>query len=634
MAYSDMVVKDAEFETASKNFAAYHETLLSAIQDYRFIISDLSVSAVSSGSTHDALLLFIEYVSDLEDVVEDLSGRFETIVNNFISDLETEDDYLYDSSISDVSRDFSQELYEHLVECLDDPWCAITDSFGDKLYEIVLKILGFFDLDGVKASLNSCHTLLLDYNDETKSGLTQMFDAVHQLDLDYGRSLTGGGDEDYYTCYFGYISLTMCSIRDMINEMADIIKPGSNAFTVKAIQDRLGSAYQELLNYYDKVVEISELKENPTIEEIADFASEIWARSFFNDFNEPISNYLANIGGLDSAQMVFFNMFGIAEGTLLSSINYDTILNFSSLSGKAAYTNNYDVYLIKEQLLSALQDMSENYEYSGSDEQKAISNCQIFLKYIEKFGEDWYDKLREDGLLDGRTKEAKQFKSFLNDCGGLRDVLKYGSASLEYLARAFADYSAGLEMLESFQRCYSGGNETLIKAVEQVQELYGKEFGAWVQEAFEEGLDIGFDALIKAASEASPVVAVISAIDKGISVAGEYTGLGPEAESMYNSLVYYNLYTASYSAYGEALENFRLQVPGTEEYEQAAKDLENCFNFHKKNIEAMYEAMAEASNGVEKSYYEYCAKRASLLTMKSDSSAEIMSFEEFCALGS
>lgn len=629
-----LIVKDDEFESACKSFSAFHETLLNAIKQYKMILTNISTGAVSSGATHDALVLYIDYVTKLEDITEDLSGRYETIVKNYISAIEAADDYLYDAGISNIARDFSQLCYEHLLSCLDDPWCVLTDSIGDWLYGKFLDVLDFFYADNIKAWLNSCHRLLLDYNDETKQGLRLLFNDVHGIDRTYGVSVSGCSSEDYSTCYFDSISLTMYSIRDLLDEMAEIIKPGNGNFTVDQIKDRLGRAYQELIKYYNVTVEISKLNEDPTIGEISDFASQPWAYTYFSGFNSPIIDYIGNIGNLEAAQMVLFEMFKISKDKLLYD-NFDGELTAMILrSGGGLLTVNldgegYEVYLVKKQLLSVLQEMSDNYKYSGSTEEQIVDDCRTFLKYIEKYGEKWYEKLD----IDGRTREAKQFKEFFESLDNAQDIFKYGGAAAEYLARLFVNYSAGMEVIDSFERNYTN-DETVLKAVVKIRELYNKEFGAWSREAFDVVKEFGFDAAIKSMAEACPVVEVVNKIGEGIELVGGVTGLGTQADNMYDSLIYHQLYSASYSAYRNALEHFRAQVSGTDEYDQAAADLKNCFNLHKNNIVQLYKSMAGATSGEYQSYYKYCAKQAELMTMKSEQAPDLLTFDQFCAIGS
>lgn len=641
MNFSDLVVKDQEFNTASERFKAFHEVLRDAVGQYRVILTDASNNAVSSGKVHDAMVVYLEYVKKLEEVVEGLEGKLAIIVKDYITELERADDYLYDAGISDVARDFTQERYEHLMSCLDDPWCSITDSFGDWIYDNILKIIDFFNLDSVKADLNNCHRLLLDYNDETKDGLYQLFTSVHSIDSDYGASISGGspGGGDFYTSHFSWITLTLCCIRDMIDEMAEIIRPGSNAFSVQQINDRLGKAYKELMHYYDETVDICKRYDPPTIIEISDFASQPWATAYFSAFQAPISDYIADIGNWETFKMIVFNMFGISLDNLIHSgdgklspaemlaiLRGDIgFLAGSNLGQEVASGNGYEVYIAKKQLLSVLDEMSESYKYSGSDEKEFVDKCNTYLKYFEKYGDKWYEK------LDGRTKEAKRFKSFLESLDNAQAILKYGNEAIDYIARLFADYSAGLDVIESFDKNYSG-DEVMSEAVDEIRNLYNKEFSSWTEEAFNKISKLGYDAAIKEISKAVPIVAVVSAIEESIDLVGKLTGLGTEAQSMYDSLIYHQLYSSSYSAYNHALAELRLLQEGTEEYTQAAEDLKNCFDLHKTNTIELFKSMAGASTGDKKAYYKYCAKQAELMTMKSDGAPDILTFEEFCAL--
>lgn len=644
MAYSDFVVKDEEFESASKKFGAFQKNLLDAINQYETILTCSCKDAVLAGGTHDAMIAYLEYVVKVKEIVEDLSGKYTTIVNDFIRELEQADDYLYDAGISNVSRDFSQERYQQLLSCLDDPWCSITDSFGDWLYDNILKIVDFFHLDGIKKYLQSCHRLLLDYNDEVAQGLRTLFDAAHAIDFNYGFSIPSAG-VDYRTCYFSAINLTLYCVRDMFDAMAELIQPNGTPLTEMQIKSRLGESYAELLNYYNMTVEISKRYSAPTIEDIENFASpgKPWV---FTPFDTPLADYIGDISNFDELLVSLFNLFRVFKDKLVHGDDGEVTVDelIANLTGNSAYSivknlvndDEYKTYLIKEQLLSVLRDMSENYDYSGSAEEQVIDDCETLLKYIKKYGKEWYKKLnsmrKKDGslVLDGRTIKAKNFMSFLDSLDNAGTILNWGDVSAEYLAKLFVNYSSSLEIIDSFERNYSG-DETMQKAITQIRELYNKEFGAWLKEGCEKIAELGIDAAISALAESNPVMQVISKIEKTIDVTGEISGLGERAQRMYDSLTYYTLYSSSKSAYSNSLERFREQIPNTEEYTQAAKDLENCFNLHKNNLIKLYESMADASTGLKQAYYKYCTRQAALLSMKSEM-PELMTFEEFCSL--
>lgn len=622
MSTDELIIKDSEFIKAGKKFKTYFDTLKKVIHQYEIALNHISADAIPSGATHDALVEFNKYVKKLELITEGTGDKFNSLNNSFISDIEKADDYLYDAGISsNLVRDFSTEEYERLVDCLDDPWCSITDSFGDLIYEKINKIIDFFNWDSVKSFLQKCHILLLDYNDETKQGLKNLFDSVQSIDWRYGRSVAGATtfDGDSYTCYFALICLTMYQIRDLLDTMSEIINPQNGMFTVDNINGRLGAAYKNLMSYYRQTMAIKENGERPTINEISDFVSQTWASLYFSCFFRPISDFIADMGGLEQFKMTVFKMFEIVKDKLVSF-------------------GNYEEYIAKKQLMSTLKDMMDNYDYSKSDEKKAIDDCKTFMEYVKKYGDEWYKYMNttrgKNGklLLDGRTKEAKEFNELLKGLGGAEKILKYGSKGIDYISRLFADYDEGLKILDSFERNYSG-DETMKNVISQIRELYNKEYHAWGMELLNEAEEIGIDVALKKLGKMIPVVAVVNKINEGIDSFGEFTGIGTEAKSMYDALCYYQLYSSSETAYYNAIDALKAADPDSDEYKNLARDLENCFNLHKKNTIEMFKAMEKAtSDATKKSYYHYCAKQAETLSMNDKTRPDILSYDEFLSL--
>ena len=600
MGYKTMVIKDAELQEASEKFRPFFNELNDVVKQYKTALLDVSNNAIKSGKTHDALVTYLNYVDKLVTVVGEIGGVFENITYDFLDLLDGIDDYLYEP-YANVERDFSDEQYNYLVECLDDPWCEMTDNWGDKLLQ------GLSWLFNLKEKINNCHKLLLDLNDETKSGLKSLFDEAHDLDFKYGHSVSGGvsNEEDFYTAYFSALCMALCGIRDLLKEMATVIDPVNGSFTPIQVEARLGNAYREMMDYYDQSVEISRVNESPTIPVISDFASQPWARSYFSDFNYPIDMYIMDIGGYEAFKMVVYNMFQIGKDHILHS--------------------DYEKYMTKKHLLEVLETMGEGYHYSESDEKKNVALCGKFLGYVKKYGKDWYEK------LDKRTREAKQFKEFLESLGNAQDILNYGSAGIDYLARLFTDYSAGLETIESFRR--NCDDPVMLESVAEIEALYKKEFGAWAKEAWGVFIDKGFDRAMQLLGKKCSVLAVVSAIDEGIQFVGNVTGDGAKSESMYHSLVFHDLCASSSEAYQNALEKFIKMKPEDEGYEQAAQDLSNCFNMHKLNTVKLYEAMENASTGDKRSYYHYCAKQAKMMSMHDNQAVSLMSYEEYLELG-
>ncbi len=630
----DLIVKDEEFESVGKELSSFGDNLEDTIEKYRSIIEHISASALVSGEVHEALLLYSDYIMKLRIISRRIGEKFTRLVSNYITEIENADDYLYDAGISNIARDFSDKEYEHLQRCLDDPWCSITDSIGDWIYSKVVKVADFFDWTGIRAWLNKLHRFLLDYNDETAQGLKLLFESVYAIDLKYGRSIPGSiiGAGNYYTCYFSSVLLTMCSLDDMLKEMADIIDPQKESFTVSSIQNRLGGKYDELLERYNKLIAIPELNSYPTINEISDFASQPWAGLFFADFTCATIMFVEDIGGYEAFKMCVFNAFDIAKTVLFSE-------------------QDYEKYVIKRQLLDVLEDMSQGgYNYSKSDEKEMVDDCKTFLKYVKKYGKAVYGYMNkhrmENGklILDGRTIEAERFRDFLDGVGGAEKIIKYGDKAADFLSKLFMDYSKGLDIINSYEKNYLE-DERISKCIGEIKKLYNKEFEAWVDELFQEAVEMGEDwtmKLLKKVKEmdgvtsvfgrVASVVNVVSTIDESIDIVGEVTGLGTEARSMKDALIYYQLYRSSNSAYEKAVEKFQKVDLDDKEYEILANDLNNCFEFNKKNMIEMFEAMSNASIGLKKSYYHYCAKQAESLSMRNTSQPKILTYEEFVAL--
>lgn len=619
MSQYKLIIKDSEFEDAGSQLKAYCFVMQETVKQYKQIMENLANTAVSSGAVHDAIVCYTEYVTKLETITQDLGERCQDITKNYIIEIEQADDYLYDAGVANIARDFSDEEYEHLLSCLDDPWCDVTDSIGDWFLKGIDWLGDTFNWDGAKKFLQDSRRLLLDYNDATEQEIKVIFNNVKTIDRKYGSSIAGAapGDRDYYTSNFDNLAICLCCIRDLLDSMAEVIEPKNGCFTVSGIKDRLGDAYKELLYFYDQTMDIRGPEDQATIPEISDFASQPWADSYFNPFLQPMSDYIADVGGIDAFKMIIFNMFGIAKDTLLAG--------------------DYDVYIAKKQLMEVLDGMMDNYDYSSSDEKDTIDDARDFLGYYKKYGKEWYEYMNthrgENGklLLDGRTTEARQFREFLDSLGNAGDILKYGSKGIDYLSQLFADYQKGQEVLDSFEKNYAG-DPVLDQAVNEIQSLYRKEFEAWANKALLEIEKIGIDEGLSALGKAVPVVAVVNAIGETLDLGGEILGVGEQAKGMYDSLLYFNLTNASTQAYREALEKFQAADPSAENYDILARDVQNCFNLNKANLVELYKSMEKSATGDKQAYYHYCYKQADLMTMHDKGKPSILTYEEFLAL--
>ena len=613
-----LIIKDSEFIYVGESINAFGKLMKECFAQYREALRKASENAAASGAVHDGLEIYREYIEKLCIISEKLGSKCKSVITSYLAEIEAADSYLYDGTKFDEVRDFSDEQEAFLRKCLDDPWTEWTDNFWDKLYGKILDFLNLTDwFDSAKNYLHKSYKLLLDYNDETAQGLEMIFRNVHEIDRNYSSSIAGCG-EDFFTCHFDNVCLTMCNIRDLLDEMADIIDPRSGSFTPSKIRERLGKAYDELIKRFETTINIVDYNGTPEIVDISDFASQPWANRYFHCFYDATIMYVGDMGGYEAFKMVVYNMFDIFKTTVTSK-------------------EDYNDYLRKKQIMEVLDNVTDSEYYSDSDEKEFVDDSRTILKYVKKYGSDIYEYLNThrtaDGnlILDGRTVKARHFREFLDGVDGAGDILKYGDEGIDYLSRLLADYTKGTEVLDSFEKNYES-DPAMQKCIEDIRRLYDKEFFAWTEEAMDKYREVGYDIAVEALADAEPVGAVLKAIDKTIDVFGEYTGDGDKAKSMLEALGYYDLLSSTESAYNGALEAFQNADPNSEEYATLAKDLRNCFELNKKTNVKLLKAMAASSSGTKKSYYEYCAKQAESMSLLDSAEPDVMSYEEFCLL--
>ncbi len=647
----DLIVWDAELEASSAAVSAFEKDLGETLSDYKIALDDLATNGIASGSAHEALLLYSDYVEKVCKLVTEIQKKYHQLESDYISEIDRHDDYLYDGG----KRDFSVAEYENLVSCLDDPWCELTDNIGDWLMRkpsglvkqmgkipgmgVVIKVLGFtlsVVMDGVSDALKKNKKVLLDLNNTTQQILDDIFLRVFTTDASYGQ---GDGLKS-----FGYFVTFYQKLTKLLEEMANVIAPNSGYFTPDGIRMRFGKLYADLVKSYDGAMAIPTSDMVITIDEIETFAGMTWASSCFAQLFWPCSSFAnEHLGIGDVLLTTLFNMFDISRTQIRNSL-------MAKIAGEnpGLATYSYEDYLVKEALMMQLQSMSKEEAYKDSTYHELLSEMKDALKETHDSGEALYKYLnttrqnwestkkssfQEGGslLLDGRTKEAKEYKGFLKSLDSAEKILKYGDQGLEYVAELLANYDKGLEMIDSLKRTYIG-DKTVQKAINEIEALYKKDASAWVEKGLDivvkDGLEVAEKELLK---DAGPVGVVISTIEKTIDTTGEVTGLKDKTKGMIEYTSQLSLYTTQSTAYNVALEKLRTADPNSDEYEILAKDVKNCYEMTKRSMKGMYDAMAKATSGDEAAYYKYCAKEISEMSMRDTEPTKLMTFEQFIA---
>lgn len=619
----DLIVVDEEFRKAGTRLKGFCDSLKIGLEEYRKVLDNMCSSAVKSGKLRDALVLYKEYVDKTRKLLEGLGEKAEKLTGEYISKIEEADDYLYNGK-EDSRRDFSKEQYENLQACLFNPICSVTDGFGDWLYGMFYGIVDFLPWDGFGAKnvFDDFNIALLDFNDETKAGLEYMFEKIYKVDMEYGRrddeiqSFFGPGEMGYISNFL-QLAYALEGINNMIAKMLQVIGMEKGTLSSTAVENCLGKEYETLKKELEQTINIG--KKPVTKEEIIAFAQKPEASQYFDDFTREYTLFVEDVGAYEIGEMLVFNGFDIAE--------------------RHIFELGYENYMRKKLLMDAINEIAKHELYEDGEEQEALNQVEEMMGYVEKYGNDWYEEwnsmVDENGhkILDGRTKGARMFRDFLGALGGAEMILKYGDGAIGYIAGLFANYTRGIEIIESLERNYSN-NAEMIKSISEIKSLYNKEFKAWFVEAMKGAANVGFEVAIKELSKegakTANVLGVINKISTVIDVGGKATGLGDNSVGRLDAMFYARLYETSGIAYNNALEKLRTAKPEDENYDELVSDLNNCFELNKSNMIKMLESMEKASNGEKKSYYRYCTDRAKAMSITSGT-PQLLSYDQYVA---
>lgn len=625
---SDFYVKESEYRAASKTVKEFCDALNDKVLQYYNTIRQISEKGVSSGELHDALIQYMSSVNALNGRFKVLGEYFSMLVDSFIQEVISADtvdggECIYEKG--EDNRDYTDAMYSQLISCLDDPWCSITDDFGDWLIGLVQDIFGIFNIDFVREILGNNHKLLLEYLDVNKEALDAVFHAEWSIDAAYKARL-----ESFFNAFWNAL--------EMIRGLSRVMTPlyaGTTNFTVAQIDSIMGGRLASMQKSFQRLGEVKLFGQNATLEQIGSFAENQWSSSYFDSAKYAGCDFMEGLGIPTAIGMTAFQMFDIAKETIAESA-----LHLDELSA-----TKYNELMIKKELAAVLSEEMEKNSYTGSEYQEGVKDFKTYLKYLKDGGDAFYDhynNIRLDGtprseqgprlIIDGRTKEAKQFRSELKGLKNAGKILKYGDQALEYTAEALADYSKGLEVLDSLERNYAG-DEIMTKAIQEIRGEYEKQTDAMFEKAADIAANDGVDAL-EGFFATTPVGGVVATIEESIDIVGEASGLGTRSKAAYSAMVHNQMQNTTEKAYVSAVEKLREANESgmdhnSEEYIQLAEDVRHCFSLNKNNTVEMFQQMADASTGEKRDYFRYCMKMAERMDLRDSSAPDIVRFDEY-----
>ncbi len=581
---SKMFVSPSGYELAKKQVDKCCKSCDELLTEFFKLLNETKTNAIISGETADALEEFIKYVSLANGLASEISKQYVNLVDMFINKLDNDDDFLYKKDSEKDYTDYAYEKFQEVTIHRNETGDWWKDHWNDAGRWFIQDVLGIYFLDDYDANMYITEEAMKELAKTESKRLEDIFSFVR-------------ADDELFANRFDQLLEVEMNYRNLIKGLIDVVAD-KNTFTAVNIDLKLSDLYNSAIESLSTVVSVT----NYDDETIKNFVDSNWSAMYFSDILKAITNYLSDLGTMETVQMVIYNAFGITK----DSVEY----------------GNYEKAIIKNQLLETLDDMAQNYKYSSSDEQKIISTFKEYIGLIKEKGNSWYE------YLDGRTKEAKELKDFIDSCGGASEILKYGDEALEYFYRLFVDYDKSVQIIDSYMKnCDFGG--TTKECLDEIRSLFNKELDAWIGEAVQKLGIKGIDIAVSELENCVPVLNVIGKIRDGIDTFGEITGSGTRAKSMLNALVLSDVFYDSENAYTNALEKVKKLDADDKGYDQAITDLQNCFDFCKQSLMNLLKEMAASVQGTKKAYYQYCLTIASNASMSDDAPLEIPSYETY-----
>ena len=555
----ELYLLDEEFDTNQQKIQEYAEEFDAELEMYCNALTYVTEKVLTSGKSHDSLVAFNEFAMQLKGVLSEVAFKYGTISSAFVGDVMGVDRVLY----IDGNRDYRQEQYELLLNCLDDPWCELTDQIGDYVTGFLFKALkgisDIFHWKALKEKLAGMHGWILDQNDVQKEQVRDIFDTVNTMDKQRAGFLNDG-------------EAVIDKIISVLNTMSSLIS--GTDFTAANVQAKLTDAFREMNDRINEFIAIPEHATPEDIETVRIFASQNWAEDAFGSTRIAILGFFDSRLGLDdSIKTVLFEASTIGTRKL-SAVTLASLINqypgLSSLLHSCGIDIETDIWYIiseddsYERLLVRKQLWAEFNDMMDADENKEYFEFLSILKKADKeakkTGENIYDYLnkhrKEDGslMLDGRTIPAKKFKRFLKGLDNAGKILKYGTIGVEYTAKLVADYTKGFEILDALEE-NCPPDSMMAEEIARIRELYDKKADSWITEFWEEdGKEITADLIMSSNPYTKAAKAALGVLD----TVGDVTGIGSETKAQYEAMVMYNnVYTEAETTYQNALLKFQ-----------------------------------------------------------------------------
>lgn len=603
-----IIVKFSDYENCAKKYKSYLKQYKEWLTDYTDYINNICEEAITSGKVHDSLIKFNIELSKVLDTPTEIANSVDKILNTYLDELDEAQkingvSILYDRDYKDY-RDYSGAFFLRLEKMSEDAdydsgfFNSFFDSIEDAYYGIG-KFFGKYD-NSKKEKIKETQDALLQYNDVTRRQVRNIKRRVGDADDKcHDRLELVSECIDRLQEYIGVFKETMFQFQYMPKK-----------FSVLGVD--FATKYNLVVSSLNDVLILDTI----TDEDVEAFINSEASEEYMDEQVQIVNNYIADLSQLEISdydfwKIVIFQMFDIAEGQISSGGEYEKLV-------------------MKKELTEMLDGLAENYVYSDSNEQEAVDAVNSLFKEAEKAGKNIYDylnSLRDSNgklVLDGRTKPAKEFMSFLDSLENAQDILKYGDQAIEIFTKLFIDYEKNLAFLDSFEK-NANLSEEMMECFKELRATYEHELNQTFIDVVRQVGENGVDALYSVS-----VGKMVGTVKKAIGLIGDLTGESARTAAQLEVLNYgYDIVNSSQDAFIESMKKLKAADKDAENYEELMTDFKNCFSIYKSSLKRIFEKMAIASEGSQRDYFYYCSSEISSMTLKDFENPDFMSYEEY-----
>lgn len=601
-------VKYSDYENFAQKYKQQLTDYKEWLELYLSYLDSVCNDAIISGKVHDALVVFRQELAKVLDMPEAVASSIVKIINDYLDDLDIAQkingvSILYDRSYKGC-RDYTSEYFVKLEKMSEqaDYDSSLWNSFWDLLEEAyygIAKFFGYYD-NSKEQSIKKTHEAILQYNDVTRRQVRNIRRKIEEADE---------------KCYERLVLVKdfIWNMEEYISVFKEIMlnyQYSPSSFDISTVD--FASKYSVMIRSYNDVV----VMDTVTDEDVEEFLASEEPEKFMDEQVQIIHDYLTDLSKLEMSdydfwKLVICQMFDVAEGEILTGGEYEKLV-------------------MKKELTEMMDDLAENYVYSDSDEQEILDTVNSILEDAEKNGKTLYEYLNsirgKDGklVLDGRTKKAKEFLSFLDSLENAQEILKYGDQAIEILSKLFINYDKNLAFLDSFERNANLSAE-MLECFKELRATYEHDLSQTVVDISRQIAENGVDVLYSIS-----IGKMVGTVKQTIGLIGDLTGENARTAAQIELLNYgHDVVDSAQSAFLESMKKLKGASKNADNYNELMNDFKNCFAIYKNSLKRLFEKMALAAKGAQRDYFYYCSSEVSSMTLKEFSNIDFMSYEEY-----